>query len=105
MTVTTAAFAGYALEELPVFDALGALGDAFVERRMPTPLPAPYLVAFNPDVASLLDLRPGEEQREAFLRLAAGNAIFRGAPSTAAPVTTCARTKPTAPACGAPCAP
>ncbi len=51
---------------------------------MPTPLPAPYLVAFNPDVAGLLDLRAGEQRREAFLGLAAGNAIFRGASSTAA---------------------
>ncbi len=35
-------------------DGYAALGERFVERIAPTPLHAPYLVAFNPDVARLL---------------------------------------------------
>lgn len=64
------------LETLHVTDGYAALGDGFVERRDPAPLPDPYLVAFNPDVADLVGLAPSEAERPEFLRLAAGCARF-----------------------------
>ena len=60
------------------------LGSEFVARVDPTPLPDPYLIAFNPDVAPLVGLAPGEAARPEFVRLAAGNARFRGAEPFAA---------------------
>ncbi len=69
---------GRALEDLPVGDGYAALGERFVERRLPTPLPEPFLVAFNPDVAALLGLDADEAERREFLSLAAGGACFRG---------------------------
>jgi hypothetical protein len=74
-----------ALTELTVHDgALAALGEAFAERRMPTPLPEPHLVAFNPDAAALIGLDPAEAEKPLFTLLAAGNAIFGGQPPSAA---------------------
>jgi hypothetical protein len=74
-----------ALSELTVHDAgLAALGEAFAERRMPTPLPEPYLVAFNPEAAALVGLDPAEAEKPLFTLLAAGNAIFGGQPPSAA---------------------
>lgn len=67
-----------ALDELTFANRFARLGESFFERRNPTPLPAPRLVAFNPDAAALIDLRPGEETRDRFVALAAGNAIVRG---------------------------
>jgi len=60
------------------------LGADFVQRVDPTPLPDPYLIAFNADVAPLLGLAPGEAKRAEFLRIAAGNARFRGSEPFAA---------------------
>ncbi|HMD02534.1 MAG TPA: YdiU family protein [Candidatus Baltobacteraceae bacterium] len=69
---------GAALEELKAVRGYAeTLGAHFVEPTAPTPLPEPYLVAFNPDVAALLGLRPGQETRPEFVQLAAGNARFR----------------------------
>ncbi len=67
---------GRPIEGLPVHPGLSALGERFVELREPTPLPDPYLIAFNPDVAALLELDPAEAFRPEFLRIAAGNAHF-----------------------------
>ncbi len=64
------------LESLALSDGYAALGAAFVERRDPSPLPEPYLVAFNPDAAALLGLEPGQSERPEFLRLAAGCSRF-----------------------------
>jgi uncharacterized protein YdiU (UPF0061 family) len=76
---------GRALSELTVHDgALAALGEAFAERRMPTPLPEPYLVAFNPDAAALAGLDRAEAANPTFTLLAAGNAIFQDRPPSAA---------------------
>jgi uncharacterized protein YdiU (UPF0061 family) len=44
---------------------------------MPTGIPNPHLVAFNPDAAALIDLKPSEAQRPEFLKIASGNAIMR----------------------------
>jgi len=72
------------LESLLIGPGISALGDRFVERRDPTPLPDPYLVAFNPDVAELLGFDASEANRPEFLRLASGNARFDPVPSYAA---------------------
>jgi uncharacterized protein YdiU (UPF0061 family) len=64
------------LEGLDLGEGYARLGDAFVERLDPTPLPEPYLVAFNPDVAALVGLDPAQAKRPEFLRLAAGCARF-----------------------------
>ncbi len=73
-----------ALDGLSFGDGYAALGDRFVERRAPTPLTAPYLVAFNPLAAQLVapggDLQPGA----ALLALMAGNALPAGSKPWAA---------------------
>jgi uncharacterized protein YdiU (UPF0061 family) len=72
------------LDELPVAPGLSKLGERFVEFRDPTPLPDPQLVAFNPDVAALLELDPAVADDPMFVKLAAGNARFSGVQSYAA---------------------
>ncbi len=46
------------LTNLPFDNSYARLPPAFYEAVDPTPLPNPYLVAFNPDAAALLDLDP-----------------------------------------------
>jgi uncharacterized protein YdiU (UPF0061 family) len=67
---------GATLETLRLTDGYAALGERFVERRDPTPLPEPYPIATNPDVARLLDLREDQLERPEFLRISAGCARF-----------------------------
>ena len=57
---------------------------AFHTRLQPTPLPDPYLVAFNPDGAALLGLDPDEAARPGFLDAFAGNAPLPGSEPLAA---------------------
>jgi uncharacterized protein YdiU (UPF0061 family) len=64
------------LERLHFSDGYAGLGERFVARLDPTPLPDPYLIAFNPDVATILGLEPGQSGRPEFVRLAAGCARF-----------------------------
>jgi uncharacterized protein YdiU (UPF0061 family) len=72
------------LDALPFAAGYAALGERFVEPRRPAPLSRPYLVAFNPDAAALLDLDPAAGATPAFLAVAAGNALPPGADPTAA---------------------
>jgi uncharacterized protein YdiU (UPF0061 family) len=74
--VEIAALPGKSLEHLNLTEGYAALGPAFVERLDPTPLPAPYLIAYNEDVGEQLGLGPAQAQRPEFLRLAAGCARF-----------------------------
>ncbi|HTD32348.1 MAG TPA: YdiU family protein [Candidatus Elarobacter sp.] len=69
---------GKTLEELRFENSFAALGETFSERRTPTGIPGARLVAFSPDAASLVDLRPGEETRPEFAALTGGNALVRG---------------------------
>ena len=71
-----ASLAATTIESLKLTEGYAALGETFVERRDPTPLPDPHLVAFNPDVAELIGLDPHQAERPEFLRLAAGCAHF-----------------------------
>ena len=61
-----------------------SLPDAFGERVGPTPLPDPWLVAFNPDVAALLDLDPAAAADPDFLAWVAGNLTLPGTDPVAA---------------------
>jgi uncharacterized protein YdiU (UPF0061 family) len=65
-----------ALESLRLSEGFAGLGERFVARLDPTPLPEPYPIAFNPDVAALIGLRADQGERTGFLRLAAGCARF-----------------------------
>jgi uncharacterized protein YdiU (UPF0061 family) len=67
---------GATLETLRLGEGYASLGERFVERLDPTPLPDPYPIAVNPDVAGLIGLRPDQTERPEFLRLAAGCARF-----------------------------
>ncbi|MBC5800143.1 MAG: YdiU family protein [Candidatus Eremiobacteraeota bacterium] len=64
------------LESLMIGEGYSSLGDEYVERRDPTPLRDPYLIAFSPDVAALVGLEAAQAERPEFLRLAAGCSRF-----------------------------
>ena len=74
----TIAERGIALESLRFDNSFARLPNAFYERRLPTGLADAGLIAFNPDAAALIDLRPGEECRELFVAVASGNAVLPG---------------------------
>lgn len=44
----------------------------------PTPVPDPYLVAFNPDAAALIDLVPAEADKPEFVEYFSGNRLLPG---------------------------
>jgi uncharacterized protein YdiU (UPF0061 family) len=54
------------------------LPDTFCQRIEPTPVPNPYLVAFSPDAAKLIDLDPAEAARPEFVQTFAGNRRLPG---------------------------
>src|SRR5579875_2471662 len=66
------------LEQLDFDNSFAALGEPFVEHRAPAGISGARLVAFSPEAASLIDLRPGEETRPEFTALVSGNALVRG---------------------------
>jgi uncharacterized protein YdiU (UPF0061 family) len=73
-----------ALEDLRFDNSFAALPAGFYERREPSGLPQPHLIAFNPSAAALIDLLPGEERRAEFLQLCSGNALLPGMEPVAA---------------------
>lgn len=64
------------LETLVLGEGYAALGEDFVERRDPTPLPDPYLIATSGEVARLVELQADQMDRPELVLLAAGNARF-----------------------------
>ena len=64
------------LENLRLTEGYAALGERFVQRLDPTPLPEPYPIAFNADVAAMIGLAPDQAERPEFVRIAAGCARF-----------------------------
>src|SRR5688500_7035146 len=66
------------LEQLSFTNTYAALSDAFYQRVNPTPVPEPYLVAFNEDAARLIDLDPAEAKRPEFVEYFAGNRLLPG---------------------------
>ena len=68
-----------------VFDNTYArLPSAFHTRLEPTPLPNPYLVAFNPDGAALIGLDPADGARPEFVETFIGNRALPGGEPLAA---------------------
>lgn len=76
MTSLSAPAGAATLETLPLTAGYSSLGDDYVERREPTPLPGPYLVAFNADVAAIIGLDAAQAERPDFVELAAGCSRF-----------------------------
>jgi uncharacterized protein YdiU (UPF0061 family) len=66
------------LEALRWDNSYSRLAAAFFERVAPTPLPDPYLVAFNRDAAALLELDPAEAARPGFLAALNGDRTLPG---------------------------
>ena len=67
------------LEELKFDNTYARLPVAFYSRVAPTPLPAPYLVSFNPAAAELIDLDPREAERPDFAEYFGGSRTLPGA--------------------------
>ncbi len=72
------------LDTLRFENSFAKLPAVFFERRTPSGIPNPALVAYSEDAARLIELRPGEEQTPAFLAFASGNAVPRRAEPLAA---------------------
>ncbi|HEX4330434.1 MAG TPA: YdiU family protein [Burkholderiales bacterium] len=72
------------LDSLDWAPRFSRLPEKFYTRLAPTPLPEPYLVAFNPEAAPLIGLAPGEEGRAEFAALFTGNQGFAGSTPLAA---------------------
>src|SRR5262245_34658663 len=66
------------LVDLPFDNTYARLPATFYQRVEPTPVPDPYLVAFNPDAARLIDLDPAEAQKADFVEYFAGNKLLPG---------------------------
>jgi serine/tyrosine/threonine adenylyltransferase len=72
------------LEDLRWDNSFARLPETFYQQIRPTPLPHPRLVAFNPDVAALLDLALGEGQRREFVAAFNGDLALAGTQPIAA---------------------
>ena len=67
------------LETLRFDNRYARLPDAFYARLVPTPFTiAPYLVSFNPEAASLIDLDPKEAERAEFVQYFSGARLLPG---------------------------
>ncbi len=78
MNTARAELGAVTLEELRFDNRYGRLPQAFYTRLAPTPLPEPYLVAFNPAAADLIGLARTEAQRVEFAEIFAGNRLLPG---------------------------
>jgi uncharacterized protein YdiU (UPF0061 family) len=72
------------LEALDWAPRFGKLPEKFYTRLKPTPLPEPHLIAFNPEAAPLIGLRPGEEGHADFAAIFTGNLLPQGSDPLAA---------------------
>ncbi|HEY0666175.1 MAG TPA: YdiU family protein [Gallionella sp.] len=63
------------LNQLNFENSYARLPDSFHSHQLPTPLPAPYLVSFNPDAARLIDLDSAEALRTDFAEHFCGNRL------------------------------
>ena len=66
------------LDSLRFANTYARLHPAFYELVEPTPLPDPYLVAFNPDAAELIDLDPSQVDPHDLTQVLAGNRRLPG---------------------------
>jgi len=67
------------LDQLNFENTFARLPDSFHSRLHPTPLPDPYLVSFNANAASLIDLDSAEAARADFAEHFTGNRLLPGA--------------------------
>ena len=84
MNTARAELGAVRLEELRFDNRYGRLPPAFYTRLAPTPLPNPYLVAFNPAAAELIGLAPEEAARADFAEIFCGNRLLPGSDPLAA---------------------
>jgi serine/tyrosine/threonine adenylyltransferase len=66
------------LEHLTFDNTYARLPETFRHRVDPTPVPDPYLIAFNADAAALIGLDPAEAARPEFTAMFAGNVPIPG---------------------------
>ncbi|MBO0697335.1 MAG: YdiU family protein [Zavarzinella sp.] len=66
------------LADLRFDNSYARLPEVFYQRVEPTPVPDPYLVAFNPAAARLIDLDPAEAENPDFVQYFAGNKRLPG---------------------------
>lgn len=78
MNTARAELGAVKLEELRFDNRFGRLPPAFYTRLSPTPLPDPYLVAFNPAAADLIGLAREEAERAEFAEIFCGNRLLPG---------------------------
>lgn len=67
------------IHELQFDNTYARLSDIFHQRVRPTAVPNPYLVAFSPDAARLIDLHPESATTQGFLDSFSGNVDIPGA--------------------------
>ena len=78
MNIARAELGAVRLEELRFDNRYGRLPPDFYTRLSPTPLPEPYLVAFNPAAADLIGLARAEAARPEFNEIFCGNRLLPG---------------------------
>ena len=78
MNTARAELGAVTLEELRFDNRYARLPQDFYTRLSPTPLPDPYLVAFNPAAAELIGLAPSEAARAEFAEIFCGNRLLPG---------------------------
>lgn len=71
------------LRNLPFDNTYARLGPRFGKRVDPTPLLDPHAVAWNPDVAALLEIDPSEAETPLWVEVFSGNAPLPGTEPTA----------------------
>lgn len=77
-------FSAYNVDTLPFAHSFAALPSSFYTRLMPTPVPAPYLVAASKSAAELIGLDPATFATDDFVQAFAGNRVPDGANPLAA---------------------
>ena len=78
MNTASAELGAVDLESLRFDNHYSRLPPDFYSRVAPTPLPYPYLVAFNPDAADLIGLARDEAARTEFAEIFCGNRLLPG---------------------------
>ncbi len=78
MNIARAELGAVRLEELRFDNRYGRLPPEFYSRLAPSPLPDPYLVAFNPAAADLIGLARAEAERPEFAEIFGGNRLLPG---------------------------
>ncbi|GAB3538677.1 YdiU family protein [Noviherbaspirillum agri] len=78
MSARLAAGERHRLDALPLDNSFASLPATFYTRLHPTPVPAPYLVCTSESAAELINLDPGEFDKEECIQTFAGNRTLPG---------------------------